>query len=103
MKKIISFNDGVAILERSKTAATLEVRAANITGPLPMSLAQIADAINEAENIDVHLILPSRGKIAFTASKGMSNTELLDTICDAIAGVLDTDTVVSNERAETII
>lgn len=68
-----------------------------------MPLAELADAINEAENIDVHTILPTRGKIAFTIEKGASNAELIDTVCDAIAAVFDTDTVVSNERAETVV
>lgn len=59
--------------------------------------------MNEAESIDVHAILPARGKIAFVVEKGASNAEIIDIVCDAIAAVFDTDTVVSNERAETIV
>lgn len=68
-----------------------------------MPLAELADALNEAENIDVHAILPARGKIAFTVEKGANNAEIIDTVCDAIAAVFDTNTVVSNERAETVV
>ena len=98
MKKIITFGQSTAILEHSKMAATLEVI------PAPAILAQLADTINEAETVDVHAILPARGKIAFTVEKDASNTEIIGTVCDAIAAVFDTDTVVvSNEKAETII
>lgn len=68
-----------------------------------MPLAELADALNEAENIDVHAILPTRGKIAFTIGKGASNAEIIDIVCDAIAAVFDADTIVSNERAETVV
>lgn len=103
MKKIITFGQSTAILERSKMAATLQITPIQTNTPLPMPLAELADALNEAENIDVHAILPARGKIAFTVEKGASNAEVIDIVCDAIAAVFDTDTVVSNERAETIV
>lgn len=104
MKKIITFGRRTAILERSKMAATLQIVPDQTNTPFPMPLAQLADAINEAENIDVHAILPTRGKIAFTVEKDASNTEIIGTVCDAIAAVFDTDSlVVSHERAETII
>ena len=80
--------------------ATLQIAPVQTNTPLPMPLAVLADALNEAENIDVHAILPARGKIAFIIEKGVSNAEIIDTVCDAIAAVFDTDTVVSNERKQ---
>ena len=103
MKKIITFGQNTAILERSRMIATLQIAPVQTNTPLPMPLAVLADALNEAENIVVHAILPARGKIAFIIEKGVSNAEIIDTVCDAIAAVFDTDTVVSNESAETVV
>lgn len=97
MKQTIKFGQRTAILERSKTVAILEITPNLPAIPLPMSLAELADAISETENVDVHTILPGRSKIAFTVGKGISNTKLIDTIRDAISVVFDTDTVVCNE------
>lgn len=85
MRKIITFGQYTAILERSNTAGLLEVT------PSPAKLTQLADAIDYADNIDVHSVLPARGKIAFTVDKETSTVELLDIVCDAITRVFDTD------------
>lgn len=97
MKKIITFGQHSAILERSKSAALLEVK------PAPAQLSELADAINEADYLDVTAIFPGRGKIAFVVENSTANAAIICAVCDAIAGVFDTDTVVSNERAEEIV
>lgn len=89
MRKIITFGQYTAILERSNAAALLEVT------PSSAKLTQLADKIDYTDNIEVHAVLPARGKIAFTVDKETSTVELLDIVCDAITRVFDTDTVIS--------
>lgn len=103
MKKIITFSRNTAILERSKTAATLSIALSQANAIFPMPLAELADTMNEVDFINIHTIMPTFAKIAFTIDKETTNTELIDSICNAISSVFDTDTVVSNERAEAVV
>lgn len=97
MKKVITFRQAVVTLERSREAGLLEI------APAPAELAQLADRINEADNIDVYAILPVRGKIAFTVEKETSNNELIDAVCDAIGEVFDSDIMIVNARTQAIV
>lgn len=66
-------------------------------------IAELADAIDEAQCVDVKAVLFDAGKIIFVVEKGTTNAEVIDVVCDAITRVYDTDTVVSNETAETVV
>lgn len=103
MKKIITFGQNIATLERSKTAASLEITTLAAATPLNMRFAELADAMNEAKSINVHTILPARGKIIFTTEKGASNSDVICTVCDAITRVISIVPIVSNERAKEIV
>lgn len=86
-----------------KTAASLEITTLAAATPLNMQLAELADAMNEAKSINVHTILPARGKIIFTTEKGASNSDVICTVCDAITRVFNIVPIVSNERAKEIV
>lgn len=103
MKKNITFGQNIATLERSKMAAYLEITTLAAATPLNMQLAELADAMNEAKSINVHTILPARGKIIFTTEKGASNSDVICTVCDAITRVFNIVPIVSNERAKEIV
>ena len=98
MKKEITFRNSVAIVERSKTVALLQVLSAETD-----KLAILADAINESECITVITILPPRGKVVFTVEKSTPNSEVIDIVCDAISRVFDADTSVSYARPENVL
>lgn len=103
MKKIITFGQHSATLERVKSAATLQLNTIPAHIPLYMPLAELADAMNQVEIFNVVSIFPGKGKIVFTVSKEATNADVIDATCNVIAEVLDTNTVVSNERAEEIV
>ena len=98
MKREITFRNSVATVERSKTAALLQVSTTEAD-----KLAILADAINESECITVITILPPRGKVVFTVEKSTTNSEVIDIVCDAISRVLDADTSVSYARPENAV
>lgn len=103
MKKIITFGHNTAVLERSKSAASIAITPIPGNTPFPSLIAELADKLNESEIIDVFHILPGRGKIVFTVERRATNADVIDVVCDAITCVYDTDTTVSNERAETVV
>ncbi len=103
MKKTITFGQNVAVLERSKSTATITITPIPENTPLPTQIALMADELNESELVDVIQILTGRGKIAFLIAKNATNADIIDVVCDAIACVYDTDTTVSNERSETVV
>lgn len=103
MKKIITFGHNTAVLERSKSAASITVTPIPGNTPLPTQIAELADKLNESDIVDVFHILPGRGKICFTVEKSATNADVIDVVCDAVTCVYDTDTTVSNERAETVV
>lgn len=96
MKREITFSNSVATVERSKSAALLQLSPIQVD-----KLAILADTINEADGITVITILPSRGKVVFTVEKSITNGEVIDVICEAIGKVYDADTSVSFARTET--
>lgn len=95
MKKKVKFGNHSAVLERSKSVGVITILPALPVKPLSMKLAELADAINEADFVDVHTVQPS-GKIVFIVENGISNTILLDVICNAITRAFDTDATVAN-------
>lgn len=103
MKKIITFGQHNATLERVKSAATLQLNTIPANTPLYMPLAELADAMNQVEFFHVISIFPGKGKIVFTVSKEATNAGVIDATCNVIAEMLDTDIVVSNERAEETV
>lgn len=98
MKREITFGDQIAMVERSKTAAMLEIPRANSD-----SLAILADAIDENYGITVIAFYPNKGKVQFIVDRTVSNTEVIDMICDAIGRVFDCDTRVNYACAEDSI
>jgi hypothetical protein len=98
MKIEITFRNSVATVERSKTAALLQVASTEAD-----KLAILADAINESECITVITILPTCGKVVFTVEKSTTNSEIIDIVCDAISRVFDADTSVSYARTENAV
>ena len=98
MKREITLRNSVAIVERSKTAALLQVSSTKAD-----KLTILADAINQSECIKVIAILPPRGKVVFTVEKSTTNSEIIDIICDAISQVFDADTSVSYARPENAV
>lgn len=98
MKREITFSNSVATVERSKSSALLQLSPTQID-----KLAILADMINESEGINVITILPPRGKVVFTVEKSISNSEVIDIVCDAISRVYDVDTSVSYARSENAV
>lgn len=103
MKKNITFGHNTAVLERSKSAASIVITPIPVNTPLPSMIAELADKLNESEIVDVFHILPYRGKIVFTVEGSATNADIIDVVCDAVTCVYGTDTTVSNERAETVV
>lgn len=91
MKREITFSYYAAIIERAKTAATLQIK--SVRADL---LAHLADAIDASEGITVLAILPSCGKIAFIVKKAMTDSEVTNIVCEAINRVFNADTSVSS-------
>lgn len=98
MKREITFCDQTAIVERSKTACLLEMSSASSD-----NLAILADAINESEGITVIAVYMNRCKVQFLADRSVSNTEVVDIVCDAIGRVFDCDTRVNYARTENAV
>lgn len=98
MKREITFGNQIAMVERSKTAAMLEIPRANSD-----SLAILSDAIDENDGITVIAFYPNKGKVQIIADRTVSNTEVIDMICDAIGRVFDCDTRVNYACAEDSI
>ncbi len=90
MKREITFSCYSAIIERSKTAATLQLKSVQAD-----QLAHIADAIDTPEGFTVLAILPQRGKIACRVNKAMTDSEIISIVCKAIERIFDTETSVS--------
>lgn len=89
MKKEIIFRNSVVTVERTKTAAILQISPADTD-----KLAILADTINNSECITVITILPSRGKVLFTVERSTENSEIMDVVCNAISHVYDVDTTI---------
>ncbi len=98
MKKEITFNDCSAILERVKCAAMITLSPLHINDRLTPYLAELADALNDVEFINVFSILNTQGKLCFTVNKGIRNNEVLDAVCDAITRVFDANITIANVR-----
>lgn len=103
MKKFITFGHHNATLERVKSTATLQLNTIPANIPLYMPLAELADAMNQVDFFNIVSILPGKGKIVFTVSKGATNSDVIDATCNVIDEVFDTNPVVSNERIEEIV
>lgn len=98
MKREITFSNSVATVERSKSAALLQLSPNQVD-----KLAILADVINESDGITVITILPPRGKVVFTVEKSITNSEVIDVVCEAISRVFDADTSVSYARPENAV
>lgn len=94
MKKEIKFGNRIALLERSKSVGSLIISPAMPDNPVPSELAEIADAINADDFIDVHTIITHKGEIAFRIDKGCADAVLVDFICDVLASVFESDITV---------
>lgn len=96
MKKYIKFGAHVVNIYRSgshHTASIISAYGSNRIG----RLANIADELDSHDQIEVTGIYPMAGVVIFYVGN-MTNTELLDAVCDAISHVYNTDVVVSDER-----
>lgn len=97
MKRAIKFGGCTAVLNVGEHRAMLTVYESS----LPTILA---DAINEAGDIDVtEVSREDNNATAIRIVHDLSINELLDVICEAISKVYDADTFVSNARAENVI
>lgn len=103
MKKIISFGNNTAVLERQGSSAIITITPIPANTFFPTPVALLADELNEFDWVDVIQILPTRGKIVFMVEKGATNADIIDVVCNAITSVYDIDAVVSNERPETVV
>lgn len=103
MKKFITFGHSTAILEHSKSAASITVTPVPGNTSLPTQIAELADKLNESDIVDVSHIFPDRGKIVFTVERSATNANVIEVVCDALTCVFETDTIVSNERAQNAL
>ena len=103
MKKIITFGNNKAILELRGSIATIVIAKLQVNTPFPPEIAQLADRLNESELIDVRRIFPGRGKIDFIINADATNADIVNVVLECITCIYNTDTILSNERPETVV
>lgn len=103
MKRIISFGNNTAVLERQKNSATITITPIPAYTSSPTQVALLADELNESDMVDVTQILPTCGKILFVVEKSVTAADIIDVVCCALTSVYDIDAIVANERPEAVI
>jgi len=100
MKKEIKFgNHSATVFVTVQGSAVI-----SINNSLADSLSTLADAINEDPAVNVQSIQRDRNTSrVIVCSEGQTPAELLEYIYTAISEVFNTDIVVCNERAETVV